>query len=150
MKNKPDTYRAFLFVALIAATDSVFAGDMDALGYAFLFGYIYLLVIFVASLVAVFACRLIGNRRMRTIARWLIVLAFYTPVIRTQPDHQVDTSPAFAMLFGNQGWAHWGWPTHPVLFAYAGAIVLSAPVVALWIYLRERYRDRPLLASQAQ
>ena len=123
---------------------------MDGVGYAIMLMYTYFGVVVLASILAWFACRLIGNRRTRSVARWLIVLAFYTPVVEMTADHKATTVPAFLLVIGQQEWAHWGWPSHPLFTAYAGALVLSAPVVALWIYLRERYRVPPLLASRAQ
>lgn len=139
--------RSIIGIALVLTASPAFAGDMDGLWYAYVLGLSYLAGIILSSMVALIACRLIGNRRVRTVARWLIVIAFYTPVVEGTPDHQVITAPAFWWLVAGEQWPHWGWPTHPFFLAYAGALVLSAPVVALWIYLRER--DRSALVRSA-
>src|SRR5579871_39319 len=135
---------AALSLSSLLASAPLFAGDMDGVGYALMLGVLYLGVLVLVSLIALWACRLISNRRARTVARWLILLAWYTPVVQMDPDHHSGAFPAFWFWLGSQ-WEHAGWPGHPMILAYAGALILSAPVVVLWIYLRERERDRSLV-----
>lgn len=122
------------------------AGDMDGVGSAILVLYVFAGTVVLCSVAAFVACRWISDTRWRAVARWLIVLLLYTPVPRDG-----TALPAFLAALGHAMPAQPGLLSHPLLLAYGGALLLSAPVVALWIFVSRRYgtggRDR---ASHAQ
>lgn len=135
----------WVLAALIALPGLALAGDMDAVGDVILALYIYIGVVVVGGVGALVACRWIGDPRWRLVARWLIVVMLYTPVPRDG-----SVLPAFLAAWGNHSGSHAGLLGHPMLLAYACAVLLSGPVVALWIYVSRRYAGGRDLASQPQ
>ena len=130
----------FLVAALWAYAPAASAGDMDAIGYFILGIYVYVGIAIAVSVFAVIACKRIKNPWRRAAARFLVVVAIYTPIPHADVYKEVLIQPAFLAVLGNHGsWAHEGWLSHPFLMAYSGALLLGLPVVMLWTYVTASY-----------
>lgn len=149
-RGKPAIFSTALAVSLpallaLATPALALAGDMDGVGIAILMLYLYIGVAIVGGIGALVACRWISDAPARLLARWLIVVVLYTPV-----PFEGSALPAFLVAWSNPTPAHSGVLGHPLLLAYAGALLLSGPVVALWLYVSGRYSGVPRLDSQTQ
>jgi hypothetical protein len=135
---------AFRFVAAVALSlcaPSVFAGDMDAVGYAAIAFLVYAGVVIAATIVALWMCKRIAEPRVRALVRLLIVVFLYTPVPYPVLTGQTQVLPAFMLVVSANNYVpRDGILSHPVVLAYAIALLLWLPVVMLWTYVGERYR----------
>lgn len=125
------------------------AGDMDGLGYAIFLMEIYWIVAVVVSLVGLLACGRIHNRLRRALARLVIVIIWYTPVLYDAGYQHIDATPAFMLFLSDFKSPGTGLFGHSLLLAYALTAAMTIPIVLLWFWIDNRYL-RARSASQIQ
>jgi hypothetical protein len=147
---------------LLAVSSDAYAGDMDAVGIVIIVVYGAIGAILVGSVAALWACKYIVNVRLRTLVRLLIVVSMYTPIPHYDAERgATSVAPAFlsalqSSLFsvfagsGNHSPAHAGPFSHPFALAYGVVLLLSIPLLMLWVHIGEGYRDRASHSQRAR
>lgn len=141
----PRARQAILAIALTLACAAP-AHATDASGYVIVAAAIVFAIVAGLTLLGLWLCRFIGNRRARAFVRLLILVALYTPVPPAS-ESPAQTLPSFVI------WGQWLFMRHDMpgqaetlrfaLLATGIVLVLGLAVLIAWFRVNDRYAAGP-------
>jgi ABC-type polysaccharide/polyol phosphate export permease len=146
--NKSIRIQCRLLVRLSLATASLgypicaFAGPIGAIDAMFTAVYWYIGIVICVSVVALFCCRYIRNRRLRAFMRLLIVVFLYTPIPFSNSYLPAFLNLPASVFVKSRAVPPIGVTAHPIALSYGIALLTTLPLLMFGIFLMERHSSR--------